>query len=114
MNESEILDAAARAVQEKLAKLATLDTADAIALELEAQGIKAMRTSPFSCAIAKYLKQDPEVQPVGLVGVSLGGVSLSSNDSRLTEIIQNPRVVADFIKAFDEGQYPELVDERWS
>jgi hypothetical protein len=102
-------------VREKLDKLATLGTPDAIALELEAQGIKANMGSAHTCAVARYLgnpaKIDPEkIGSSSLVGVTRDRVAVYVSNTNRYPDIEVPEVVRAFIDAFDQRRYPELIN----
>jgi hypothetical protein len=110
-------------VSEQLDKLATLDDPDAIALELEAQGVKAEIGGAFSCAIARYLgnavtELDGGGAPKNLMDGTVAVCSSYVSVYRAgvdTYRIPVPHVVGSFIRSFDQSKYPALVaadDER--
>jgi len=114
--------------QEALQKLENLLTTAAIADELVSMGIKAKPRNGYECAIAYYLVEttgrhvgvglnmvidnDGNDELRGLVLV--GTCALSSTMTALIDydrqILQMPQV-AHFIREFDEGKYPKLVEE---
>jgi hypothetical protein len=90
-------------IRTRLDKLATLGTPDAIAWELEAQGIKGKRRRSQFCAIAVYLGNDHERTAWDGVGVCSESIH---NGGALIPV---PPTVGEFIDRFDSGQYPNLV-----
>lgn len=103
-------------VSEKLDKLAVLGTPDAIAMELEAQGIKADCGGAFTCAIARYLgnpSAESRELTDGTVAVCPTYVSVYRAGTD-TWRVPVPRVVGEFIVNFDQTKYPALIaeDER--
>lgn len=96
-------------IHDKFAKLEALGSTDAIAWELEAQGIKATRDNAYFCAIAQYLG-NPSYSDAGVPPVAV-------KQSRVicfkdAAVVQTPALVADFIDKFDQGEYPALVAEH--
>jgi hypothetical protein len=114
--------------REALQKLENLPTTAAIADELVSMGIKARPKKSDECAIACYLTvttgchvgvglnidghTDGNEELIGVVLV--GRQALSSAVAALLnydrQILQMPQV-AHFIREFDEGKYPKLVEE---
>lgn len=87
-------------VSEALEKLAAEGSADAIALRLQAEGVTGVVGLTTRCAVANWLFRETGM----VVGVSaclwktLGAPAASP-----------PALVADFILAFDQGDYPALI-----
>lgn len=99
-----------RDVRDKLAKLETLGTPDAIALEMEALGITARRKCASTCVVAQYLGNSPDAGwSYGDRDVAVGRVDLSLWQGDKPVISINlPEVVREFIHRFDDGAYPAL------
>jgi hypothetical protein len=93
-------------VQDKLDKLVALGTPEAIAMELEAQGIKADRVSASTCAIAQYLGNLPNVEIMQDISVTRGFIAVGFLG---TTKLPTPPVVREFISRFDQGEYPALL-----
>lgn len=110
-DEIRIVMCRAAEVREKLDKLATLGTPEAIALELEAQGITAQRKDAYSCAIAKYLDNPEGTRyATGSVAVTASYVMVHwGTEGGAADHISTPRAVSDFIQFFDAGHYPALI-----
>jgi hypothetical protein len=89
-----------------LSMLCALGSADRIAAYLARRGVKAWRRKTAGCAIAVYLLDKSEMHvKVGLESVicvgPLGNISVS-----------NPEHLREFIRKFDNGDYPELDVEQ--
>jgi len=111
-------------VREKLDKLAVLDSPDAVAMELEAQGVVASPGCASHCAIAHYLGNPEKVDfSKDFVAVTHQWVAVYEGDPkpgvawernpRLAAHVAVPDVVRQFIRKFDDGEYPALVDGTW-
>lgn len=83
--------------QDLLTKLGS--TADEIASTLQSMDVKGRRGNFHSCPLFNYLTgQGKKVWLVGQCRISLSDESVSTSDA-----------CADFIRAFDGGNYPNLV-----
>jgi len=102
-------------VQAAIDELAALGSVEAIAEHLKGLGVQARCGDPNRCAVADYLVakfvNDPEVLNDRF------RVSVGPYDSDVTGIgdkgwlvAEHPPVVSDFIRAFDNVRFPELVD----
>jgi|SRR5690606_23403724 len=96
-----------RDVKDKLAKLEALGSPDAIAMELEARGIKAERMSATRCAIARYLGNSSSGSRPELA-VCHDYVIVGHNQRMPSDRIATPKSVRLFISNFDAGEYPAL------
>lgn len=122
----ELIERAARIVKGRLEKLTAEGSADAIALALEAQGVKGMRQFENSCAVAVYLRNAldeelganwvqvrvPATHRVKLLaeGGDFTTVSyIGTTDNPMRDMIEHP--INQFIAGFDKGDYPALVLE---
>ena len=94
-------------ITEAIAQLKQLPTADAIADEFVARGIKDCREhSPSSCAVAKYLRETTGT--VTYVGVSFDVTFSTKQLPEGNKAWHYAPVIAQFIRAFDRGDYPKL------
>lgn len=89
-------------------KLAQFETADDIAEYMESCGIKATRGQMRSCAVSQWMKE--QTGTIIRTGVS-SITTYDVNDSYVDSFMVNS-VVADFIRNFDYGDYPQLVVEQ--
>lgn len=89
-------------VAEYLKSLGTME--DEIAATLKTNGIKGMRMESTSCPIANVLNSR-----FGMIS-SVGpySITLYSPYEQEDLIVQTPHYVAEFIRDFDKGEYPEL------
>lgn len=84
------------------------DTADGIANHLIVEGIRGVREMPNCCPVANYLTR---------AGFHL--VEVTADEVTADEVtaddgwrrIETPNGVASFVLRFDQGEWPELVDE---
>lgn len=100
-------------IQECLDRLAALGTADKIAELLAESNIKGYQGNGFECAIARYIKREVSPGPREHIGVGGNGVreirELGDGYCRET-LHRNPSAVSEFIRNFDDGRYPGLVE----
>ena len=99
-------------IQTGLDKLAALGTSDAIAWELEQHGIRGIRKSPFTCAVAQYLGNNP-VSPNWLgafVAVKNDRVLIHDGEQSNVTVVPVPEVVGEFINRFDRGEFPVITE----
>ena len=81
-----------------------------VAGTLESAGVRGVPRSGTSCAVARYLAADPEVQSVM---VSSEGVSISVRRWWSADIlVPVPAPVRQFIRHFDSGDFATLIAER--
>jgi hypothetical protein len=99
-------------IDDKFAKLEALGTPDAIAWELEAQGIKAIQNNAYFCAIAQYLGNTSYSAAPGhyIPAVSVTQARVICLDE--AALVRTPPLIAEFITRFDQGEYPALVAEH--
>lgn len=128
MNELPLVEQGARIVKERLDKLLTLGTPDAIALELAALNVKAECSSASKCAIAVDLLNAiaAELGPDHTLCVSVPGnyrigvydLSLDTGDpeNRANVHYTGPKpdepwdnIIDGFIMQFDYKKYPDLI-----
>lgn len=89
------------------------ETPDAIATRLFELGIKGRRNDVYYCPIARYLCQVldiPVISPAGplhRVFVS-NSIQVYSEEENKNVVISRRDALADFIRRFDQGQYPKL------
>lgn len=81
------------------------DTADDVADVLTAGGWKGLRNDPSACPVAVYLKA--VVPNVAVATVSVNGTTLITTDEHTTHM-PTPHGPAEFVAAFDNGEYDEL------
>jgi hypothetical protein len=88
-----------------------------VAATLHRAGIRAVPKHPDSCAVAMYLGAilgaDSRIQSVTVGSNCLKAATMSATPFYFygTMLIPVPKAVGQFIAAFDEGLYPELVRE---
>lgn len=91
---------------EVLAALAELgDTPDKVADSLKAQGIKGYCCDGTHCPVGKYLNGK---FPRKKLHASATHICDHTFGARL---VQTPRAIAVFVRLFDEGKYPDLIDK---
>lgn len=100
-------------IKECLDRLAALGTADKIADLLAESNIKGYQGNGFECAIARYIKREVSPGPEEHIGV--GGMGVREirelGDGFCQETLhRNPSAVSEFIRNFDDGRYPGLVE----
>jgi hypothetical protein len=96
-------------IRDRLDKLAVLESADAVAWELEAQGVTGVRSKNSACAIARYLGNTDALSLDDRVLVGAGHAApWPAND-----VVPLPQVVKEFVKGFDLGAYPALIDPNY-
>lgn len=78
-------------------------TSGEVAAALFAKGCKGRRNKYYSCPVARYLKE--ETGEEAMVG---GGMARRGDKSCYL-----PPPVETFVFEFDEGKYPELIDETY-
>ncbi len=86
-------------------------TPAAVAASLEALNVRGSPHKPTDCAIARYLRAliGTESSVTG-ISVSNYSIHVSCTDRRLPITIRLPKPVGEFVRAFDNGCYPELID----
>lgn len=92
--------------EELLDKLATLGSADQIASFLEEQKIVGVPCRASGCAIANYLTRETGL--MASVGESGGRLFEPGVKEQIQWDCNGP--IGEFIRAFDNGQYPNLID----
>ena len=105
-------------------KLDGFETSQEIAQFLQSQGITARRRRPDSCAITQWIKQESDNENIQTYierdwsGNREFGEIRDGNydvgfDAFHGAIYRTSEVVAQFIREFDNGQYPDLIDWGW-
>lgn len=112
-----LIDRAKLVVEDRVQKLITEGTADAIALKFTDLGIRGACGNPRTCAIAVYLERelDAELGPGHGTYVEVpGGYEMTDIELRDTEQPRLERikftagVLGQFTEKFDDGRYREL------
>ena len=89
------------------------NTPDAIADRLAGFGVKGIPGKATDCAIARYLHAViGGEEPVDRLAVYHGSVRIYRSGSLIPAVVRLRRPVSAFIRGFDLGNYPRLVDER--
>lgn len=79
------------------------DTADGIAAHLLAKGIRGVPADSSCCVLANYLTGE------GFTAASVGNFSIGAcDDDGGSEDVDTPKPVAEFVRRFDAGEWPEL------
>lgn len=95
---------------DKTAILAALDelgnTPGAVAISLRKMGIKGHRRYDASCPLAVYLNRKFKL-PDGTFSVWVHSVSTTDPEQ---EPVEFSDLFSRFVKKFDNGEYPELID----
>lgn len=78
-------------------------SADEIAKYLKEAGVKGSKMSTANCPLANHFSARG-------VRVSVGSSILDNSTGAVLE--KSPSYVIDFISKFDNGEYPDLVDDR--
>lgn len=101
---STLTDVELEQITKRYGSLVQCRTALEIRNVIAATGLKAERGNAFACALAEYMKLDCELdQYDNSVAVSTGGTSINSF------VRPNTDAMADFVRNFDDGHYPELM-----
>lgn len=87
-----------------LSRLADL-TPDDIACMLDTLGCRGVPKEPDQCPVAKYL-EDPRIRLLGVFQSAITGRCRNSNQFIY---IKTPDSIAKFIRRFDKGYYPDLI-----
>lgn len=111
-------------------KLSNFETAQEIREYLQSEGIKAIKNSRHSCALADWMKQITGVNRVVVnADISVGEklvpktwygemlitdgsrqkVAFTSEEKVPEYVFPHTKATLDFIRNFDDGEYPELV-----
>jgi hypothetical protein len=88
------------------------NTPDRIADRLAGYGVRGVPGKASECAIARYLSAvvaGPE--PISRLAVYHGSVRIYWPRALFPSVVRLPRAVSAFIRCFDLGSYPDLVDE---
>jgi hypothetical protein len=112
----ELIDRAKLVVEDRVQKLITEGTADAIALKFIELGIKAVCGNPQRCAIAVYLNRELTIELGADHGfyVSVPGgyemtdIELRDGEAQLELTTFSVGVLGRFAEKFDDGHYREL------
>lgn len=86
-------------------------TPDGVAASLEASGVRGTPGDVTGCAIARYMRAIVGGEPsVSEVMVSEHKLRVTRKWGRFPITISLPRAVTSFVREFDAGSYPQLVD----
>jgi hypothetical protein len=104
------------AVLPYLRKLEDMQSADEIAHFMMAEGVKAVRKSPASCAIAEYVRRESNVGVLAFSNaISVMSSQLESSPHggqdlmcMFREVMLPSRAMNEFMLRFDKGEYPDL------
>jgi hypothetical protein len=94
-------------VTEALRDLGQRETADAVANEMRAAGIKGTQDDTCTCPLANYLTQLPGVDQVEVLD---NHVYLWVGDQAEPAVIELAESVSNFVYLFDQGVFLDLVD----
>jgi hypothetical protein len=96
----------------RLVKAIDFDTADEVADFLHKRGIKGNRVEANSCPVAQYITSSNfGFEWASVFDTISAGRNVDDNNSA-DITIATPKTVLKFIKEFDLGKYPQLVQER--
>lgn len=91
------------------------DTPDAIADRLRGFGVLGIPGRADECAVARYLKAViGSERSVKVVGVLERRIRISRRGVRPPVSVTLPSGVADFVRTFDQGKFPVLVEPSFS
>jgi hypothetical protein len=97
-----------QSIRQCLAELG--DSPDAVAGRLGDYGVVGVPGRADDCPVARYLKVViGSERSVKVVGVLERRLRVTRHGAHLPLSMVLPRGVADFVRCFDEGKYPELV-----
>lgn len=83
------------------------DTADGIAAYLIEQECRGRRRNARCCPVANYLTGTGEFFDADVDPALIDALIEGDQEAR----VETPAHIAEFIKRFDDGEWPELVDE---
>jgi hypothetical protein len=87
------------------------DSPDAVAGRLTALGVRGIPGRADDCAVARYLKAVVgSERSVKVVGVLERRIRISRRGMRLPVSVPLPTGVANFVRNFDQGRYPVLLE----
>lgn len=87
------------------------DRADAVADRLVAEGIRGVQQDKYDCPVARYLQAVVGADPsIWRLAVLYGRIRISQSPSSAPIYVRAPRALHAFVRAFDAGRYPDLVD----
>lgn len=96
-------------LQEAVEELAQKSPEEIAAL-LREKGIHGRRNLAMSCPLANYLTVETDITPFSVI---VGPYSIIGDTLSLEHYsTPTPNSVAAFIKAFDSGKYPDLIEEE--
>lgn len=94
------------------------DGPDQVAESLQASGVRGVPKDNRTCAVALYvsalLGSEPRVRAVSVGHCSMALTIVTAADHRPAGRlqVQLPKPVRQFVAAFDDGRYPQVVDEK--
>lgn len=101
-----------KTLQEVVDFVAAIGSPDKIAEYMREQGIKGRKMRSDSCIMARYLDKVYDHDLQFICAFPTSGFSILRNGSDvMEETWGNPHNLADFMLEFDDGRYPELVEE---
>lgn len=89
------------------------DSPESIAAFLEGQGIKAIRKSSTTCAVAQYMNRTLVINQGDMLSVDGRIVRIYRNTESGLLIVADAvatQAIRNFIHNFDKGEYPQLED----
>lgn len=86
------------------------DTPDAVAARLGEMGIRGVVKEPELCPIAMVVRTVDGADEVGYLNVCNSAMTLDDTAWEVPEPIELPPAVKAFVRAFDGGLYPDLIE----
>ena len=99
-------DADFAAFLERFKRLSNAEDLEGVALVLREEGVKGKRSEPCSCPVARFL-----TGAEGIESVDAGFHVVTGRTRRDHRVRATPQPVAEFMREFDAGDWPEF-DER--
>lgn len=87
------------------------ESAGTVAHRLRSEGVRGLPGEPTDCALARYLQAVVGSEmAVGRIVVKERMLCIRRTDGGMPILLRLPRAAARFVRAFDGGCYPDLVD----
>lgn len=98
-----------RSIRQHLGSLGS--TPEAVAGALTDHGVRGVPGNVYECALARYLQVVVGSEAsVYRTAVVYGGVYVCRSERSLPMFVSLPKAMTRFMRSFDDGQYPVLVD----